>query len=110
MGLTDRERQIIEEMEAALSAEDPKLVATMARRRPSIALNIAAILLGVALLLSGVIAKLTVLGIIGFLVALAGAATIRIRPKVGGLKLAKGIKAQGGQGRMQQRWDRRNQE
>lgn len=110
MGLTDRERQIIEEMEAALSAEDPKLVATMARRRPSIALNIAAILLGVTLLLSGVIAKLTVLGIIGFLVALVGAATIRIRPKVGGLKLAKGIKGQGGQGRMQQRWDRRNQE
>jgi hypothetical protein len=110
MGLTDRERQIIEEMEAALSAEDPKLVATMARRRPRIALNIAAILLGITLLLSGVIAKLTALGIVGFLVALAGAATIRIRPKVNPLKLTKGAKSQGGQSRMQQRWDRRNQE
>jgi hypothetical protein len=109
MGLTDRERQIIEEMEAALSAEDPKLVATMSRRRPSIALNIFAILLGITLLLSGVIAKLTILGIIGFLVALAGAATIRIRPKVGALKLAPGSKGQG-PGRMQERWDRRNQE
>lgn len=110
MGLTDRERQIIEEMEAALSAEDPKLVATMSRRRPSIALNIVAILLGITLLLSGVIAKLTALGIVGFLVALAGAATIRIRPKVTGLNLNPGAKGQGGPGRMQQRWDRRNQE
>lgn len=109
MGLTDRERQIIEEMEAALSAEDPKLVATMARRRPSIALNIAAILLGITLLLSGVIAKLTILGIFGFLVALAGAATIRIRPKVA-INLPSGSKGPKGSGRMQQRWDRRNQE
>ena len=31
MGLTDREKKIIEEMEAALTAEDPKLVATMER-------------------------------------------------------------------------------
>jgi hypothetical protein len=111
MGLTDRERQIIEEMEAALSAEDPKLVATMARRRPSIALNIAAILLGITLLLSGVIAKVTVLGIIGFVVALAGAATIRIRPKgVNPTKGLGGLKGQAGPGRMQERWDRRNQE
>lgn len=107
MGLTDRERQIIEEMEAALTAEDPKLVATMARRRPSIALNIFAILVGITLLLSGVIAKLTALGIFGFLVALAGAATIRIHPQV---KLPKAVKGQAGPGRMQQRWDRRNQE
>ncbi len=107
MGLTDRERQIIEEMEAALQAEDPRLVATMARRRPSVALNIAAILLGITLLLSGVISKMTWLGILGFLVALAGAATIRIRPKVS-IKV-KGKKSQG-PGRIQERWDRRNQE
>ncbi|MFM8922292.1 MAG: DUF3040 domain-containing protein [Candidatus Nanopelagicaceae bacterium] len=105
MGLTDRERQIIEEMEAALQAEDPRLVATMARRRPSIALNIALILLGITLLLSGVIAKLTWLGILGFIVALAGAATIRIRPKA---KL--GLAKRQGPGRLQERWDRRNQD
>ena len=105
MGLTDRERQIIEEMEAALQAEDPRLVATMARRRPSLALNIAAILLGITLLFSGVIAKLTWLGILGFIVALAGAATIRIRPKAS-IRLPK----RQGPGRIQERWDRRNQE
>jgi len=104
MGLTDRERQIIEEMEAALSAEDPKLVATMARRRPSLALNIAAILLGITLLLSGVIAKITILGIFGFVVALAGAATIRLKPTI---KLPK---AKGGPSKIQERWDRRNQD
>ena len=105
MALSDRERQIIQEMEAALQAEDPRLVATMARRRPSLLLNAVAILIGITLLLSGVIAKLTWLGILGFLVALAGAATIRIAPKAS-IKLPKPT----GPGRMQERWDRRNQE
>ena len=81
MGLTDREKKIIEEMEAALQAEDPRLVATMERSRPSLFLNLAAIFVGMALLLAGVIAKTAVLGLLGFLVALAGAATIRIKPK-----------------------------
>jgi hypothetical protein len=50
MGLSDREKKIIEEMEAALQAEDPKLVATMERSRPSMVYNFAAIIIGLALL------------------------------------------------------------
>jgi len=109
MGLTDREKQIIEQMERALASEDPRLVATMERKRPSILLNLLAIGLGIALILAGVVAKLAILGIVGFLVALAGAATIRIGRigKVGNIELgAKGPKKGN---RIQDRWDRRNQ-
>lgn len=105
MGLTDREKKIIEEMEAALTAEDPRLVATMERRRPSLVLNILAILLGISLLLAGVISKLAILGIAGFLVALVGAATIRIgKVDLSDLKGKSSKRA-----RIQDRWDRRNQ-
>ncbi|MBU6263917.1 MAG: DUF3040 domain-containing protein, partial [Actinomycetales bacterium] len=55
MGLTDREKQIIAEMERALSTEDPRLAATLEQNgRPRIGKNIALILLGIALVLSGV--------------------------------------------------------
>ena len=97
MGLSDREKKIIEEMEAALKAEDPRLVATLERSRPSLVLNIVAILIGVATLLTGVITKIALVGIIGFLILLAGAATIRLKPTL-----------KGG-GKMAARWDRRNQ-
>lgn len=99
MGLSDREKKIIEEMEAALNVEDPRLVATMERKRPSLVKNIFAILLGIAVVLTGVIAKLTILGIIGFLIALAGAATIKLAP--GAVKTPRA-------GRLQERWEKRN--
>lgn len=99
MGLSDREKKIIEEMEAALKAEDPRLVATIERSRPSLVLNIVAILIGVATLLTGVITKIALVGIIGFLILLAGAATIRLKPTLKGE----------GKGKMAARWDRRSQ-
>lgn len=105
MGLTDREKQIIEAMERELASEDPRLVATMERRRPGLIFNLLAVILGIALILSGVIAKFALLGIIGFLVALGGAATVRIgKPNIK-------VKGTGfkGKGSIQERWDRRNQ-
>ena len=108
MGLTDREKKIIEEMEAALQAEDPRLVATMERSRPSLFFNLTAICVGIALLLSGVIAKMAILGVVGFLIALAGAATIRVKPIAQGAKGARKGKRGDGPGKMQARWDRRN--
>ena len=102
MGLTDREKEIIAQMEHALASEDPRLVATMEQRRRSLALNILAILGGIALLLTGVIAKFALLGILGFLVALGGAATIRI-----GKPAFKFNRPAGG--KVQERWNRRNQ-
>ena len=101
MGLSDREKKIIEEMEAALKAEDPRLVATLERNRPSILLNVIAIAIGIAVLLTGVITKIALVGIAGFLILLAGAATIRLKPTLG-------KKRQPGN-KMAARWDRRNQ-
>jgi hypothetical protein len=103
MGLTDREKKIIEEMEAALTAEDPRLVASMGKHRPNIVLNVLGVLVGLGMILAGVIANFALLGVAGFLVALASAATVRI----GRVKELK-IKAPKSN-RIQDRWDRRNQ-
>jgi hypothetical protein len=103
MGLTDREKKIIEEMEAALTAEDPRLVASMGQHRPNIALNVLGVLFGLGLILAGVISKFALLGVAGFLVALVAAATIRVgRVKTINFKAPKS-------NRIQDRWDRRNQ-
>jgi hypothetical protein len=113
MGLTDREKKIIEEMEAALTAEDPKLVATMERAPRRFGLNIAGIILGIALILTGVITKTAILGILGFLVALASAATIRIKPiaaKIGVGSRASRASRASKRSRIQDRWDRRNEQ
>ena len=106
MGLTDREKKIIEEMEAALTAEDPRLVASMGKYRPNIVLNVLGVLFGMGLILAGVIAKFALLGVVGFLVALASAATVRIgRASAINFNKLKGAKSN----RIQDRWDRRNQ-
>ena len=104
MGLTDREKKIIEEMEAALSAEDPRLAASLEKPvRPNILRNVLGLLAGIALILAGVIAKFVLLGVVGFLIALASLATTRIGKF--SLKTPKPPKSGG----MQARWDRRAQ-
>ena len=106
MGLTDREKKIIEEMEAALTAEDPRLAASLVKPvRPSILLNVIGLLAGIALILAGVIAKLALLGILGFIIALASVATARIgKFSIKAPNSGKSGKPGGG---MQARWDRR---
>ena len=61
MGLTDREKKIIEEMEAALSAEDPRLAASLEKPvRPNILRNVLGLLAGIALILFFISFKLVV--------------------------------------------------
>jgi Na+-transporting methylmalonyl-CoA/oxaloacetate decarboxylase gamma subunit len=104
MGLTDREKKIIDEMERALASEDPRLAAALERNvRPRLLLNIAAILSGIALILAGVIANFAPLGVLGFLIALVGAVTVRLGKVELKAKAPKGA-------RIQDRWDRRNQQ
>ena len=107
MGLTDREKKIIEEMEAALSAEDPRLAASLEKPvRPNILRNVLGLLAGIALILAGVIAKFVLLGVVGFLIALASLATIRVgKFSLKGPASGKQRKPGGG---MQARWDRRS--
>ncbi|HEY6933478.1 MAG TPA: DUF3040 domain-containing protein [Marmoricola sp.] len=81
MPLSEEENRLLAQMERALAAEDPKFVSTLRGRTLERTARLRAIaagvvfLAGIALLMGGVIAQLTWLGIVGFLVML-GSATI----------------------------------
>jgi len=77
--LSEEELRLLEQMERALVEEDPKLASTLrgtafrraARRRAVVAG--ACFVLGVAVLMTGAVASLTVVGVIGFVIMLASA-------------------------------------
>ena len=83
MPLSEEELRLLEQMERALVEEDPKLASTLrgtafrrsARRRAIVAGVI--FVIGVAILMTGAVARITVLGIAGFVVML-GSATIAL--------------------------------
>ena len=119
MPLSDREKKVLAEMEAALSQDDPHLVSTLTGplrtpARSRALMGAAAVLLGMAILLGGLIAKITVVGLIGFVIALVGAfvaisnfkITPDISPRSAGGKKSSGKKSWGS--RLEDRWDRRN--
>ena len=76
MPLSEEELRLLEQMERALVAEDPKLASTLrgttlratARRRALLAGVV--FVVGVVVLMTGAVMKLTVVGIIGFVVML----------------------------------------
>jgi len=77
--LSEEELRLLEQMERALVAEDPKFASTLRgtrmrqhARRQMIA-GIFAFVVGVALLMSGAVLKIIPLGIFGFVVMLASA-------------------------------------
>jgi hypothetical protein len=77
--LSEEELRLLEQMERALVEEDPKFASTLrgtslrsiARRRAIIAG--VAFLIGVAVMMTGVVAQLIPVGIVGFLIMLASA-------------------------------------
>ena len=79
MPLSEEELRLLEQMERALVADDPKLASTMrgttlratARRRALIAGVV--FLVGVVVLMTGAVTKVTAVGIIGFVVMLGSA-------------------------------------
>src|SRR3954468_9911507 len=81
--LSEEELRLLEQMERALVEEDPKFASTLrgtafrrsARRRAVIAGVCFAI--GVAVLMTGAVARITVLGVAGFVVML-GSATVAV--------------------------------
>ena len=79
MPLSEEENRLLAQMERALAAEDPKFVSTLRGRTLERTARLRAIaagvvfLAGIALLMGGVIAQMTWLGIVGFLVMLASA-------------------------------------
>ena len=79
MPLSEEELRLLEQMERALVAEDPKLASTMrgtrmrrhARRRAYIAAGV--FVLGVVVLMTGAIMSQTLVGIVGFVIMLGSA-------------------------------------
>ena len=126
MPLSENEQRLLEQMERALYAEDPKWASSMrgAVRRSSgarrLLLGIAGVVLGLVLLLVGVANQQVIVGIIGFVVMLgAFAFTASSRRKPGG---PQGVVNRGGgvrpvaptrrrrssfMHRLEERWERR---
>lgn len=77
MPLSDREQRLLDQMEQALYAEDPKFASSLQRREKSlsgrrIALGIVIFAAGLGGLLAGVTTSLVLVGILGFFMMLGG--------------------------------------
>lgn len=122
MALSDRERRLLAEMEAALASDDPRLqsalsggdTATMLRgKSSSLLVSGLLILVGIVTLFTGLISQIPLIGVVGFLISLTGV-LVAIRalsaPIKGAARAAKGSakgSKRGLNSRMQERWDRR---
>lgn len=113
MPLSDHEKRMLQEMEAALLTEDPRLFSALSGearppRRSRTLIGAAFILIGIATLFAGLVAKTTPIGVFGFLIALVG--VIAIFSSIGARSpRSKGARKGAGFGsRLEQRWDERN--
>ncbi len=124
MSLSDRERRLLAEMEAALASEDPALkdalgkdlgggTATLLRASsPSLIKGGLLVVIGIATLFGGLIAQFAPVGIFGFLIALTGVvASLKSlsAPRIAAPPKGKGARS-GLNSKLQQRWDQRNNE
>jgi hypothetical protein len=116
MPLSDREKRLLEEMEAALLTEDPRLVSALSAKGPvspsrnRIMAGGGLVILGVITLFGGLISQVTPIGILGFIIALSGVITAisSISPMVRGPRKAStrtNLSA-----RLEQRWENRSNE
>ncbi len=127
MPLSDNEQRLLEQMERALYAEDPKFASAMrgaARRGGSlfrVALGVTGIVAGLGVLLYSVGSGRVVFGVIGFILMLAGTAyALSTRRKSGPTGVVNGNgtvrkptpprQKDSFMQRMEQRWDRRRDE
>jgi len=113
--LSDREKRLLDEMEAALLTEDPRLVSALSATpvspsRNRVMAGAGVLLLGLATLFGGLISQITPIGVLGFIIALSGVITAisSLTPQIRGPKKPRtrtNLSA-----RMEQRWDSRNQD
>jgi hypothetical protein len=117
MPLSDHEKRLLDEMERALAADDPRLISTFQGKTPSrsrVIAGFALVLLGILVLFAGLIAQLPPLGITGFAISLIGA--VLALSNLGrlvevGARGASGQRKKGSSSwgsRFEQRWDKRN--
>jgi hypothetical protein len=119
VALSEHEQKLLAEMEAALAADDPRLVGALTgkartRQASRVLLGFVSVLGGLAVVLAGLVAKSTPVGIIGFIIALTGAFTaisnFSLR-QVMGRNTGTSSPKQRGTGmrnRLERRWDDRN--
>lgn len=80
MALSDREQKLLEQMEKALYAEDPKFASSLRRsgltiapgERRHVILGLLALMAGLGLVFGSVVSKTVIVGIPGFLLVLTG--------------------------------------
>ena len=116
VSLSEHERKLLAQMEEALSADDPHLVSTLTGTRlypgrNRILLGAALAVLGILTIFAGLISKMTPVGILGFLISLAGVTlTISALSGVTALRAPSGQRKKKGRlnSRLEDRWERRN--
>ena len=111
MPLSDHEKRMLQEMEAALMTEDPRLVSALSGDVQSVSKNrilvgLGLVVLGILVLFGGLIAKLTPVGLLGFIIALSG--VITAISSIGRPSLPKSRRTSSISARLEQRWDKRN--
>lgn len=117
MPLSDEEKRLLAEMEAALAVDDPKLVSALSGKvrtpkRNRVLVGILFFFAGLATLLTGLISQTVPVGIAGFVLSLIGLVFIisnlagRSEAKV---KEPKSPKKPKWSATFEERWDRRQQ-
>ncbi len=123
MPLSEHEQRLLEQMEKALYAEDPKFATSLkstpgARAaRGRAALGVLAVLAGMGLLVAGVATTIIAFGVLGFVVMLVGSVTIyssfQVRTEEEaaptGSAAPRPPKSSGFMDRMEDRWRRRSE-
>ncbi len=115
MPLSEQEQRLLDEMERNLYQNDADFVARVSRRvRPSYTAVVVGVLVGIAgvvLLLVGVSTRLTVVGLIGFIVMFAGVLLAINGPHHTGARAEQTAPRQSKASfmdRMNERWERRD--
>jgi hypothetical protein len=117
MPLSEHEQRLLEEMERSLYHNDADFVATVGshggrRNYRTIVIGILVALLGVAVIIAGVVIRLPLVGVVGFVVMFIGVLLAFSRPKRGGTAdaptepTATATKP-GFMDRLNERWDKR---
>ena len=121
MPLSEHEQRLLEQMERALYAEDPKFASSLRSTsgtraaRGRAALGVLGVLVGLGLLVAGVATMITALGVAGFVLMLVGSvgiySAVRARPVVAtdeSTPQSSGPRATPGfMNRLEDRWRRR---
>jgi len=116
VSLSEHERKLLAQMEEALSADDPHLHSTLTGTRlypgrNRILLGVGLAVVGILTIFAGLIVKMTLVGILGFLISLGGV-TLAISAISGVSALRTPINRRTKKGkfnsRLEDRWERRN--